>query len=192
MDKPRITAEELAAKLVSSRKIMNKVDTGDYEIGNIDKNLLESTPEQILEGDAPRRPPTRPIGKADPDKINQSRLPDAIKRAMIDNPIPEISMNEGLDMDLVSRTRKLMEADGSIPVSKTVKTQNPRQVQTESRQELSNDLATLIESTIRKVLDEKLTQILNAQEAVSINENLVIKVGESLFSGKITKVKSSK
>jgi hypothetical protein len=50
----------------------------------------------------------------------------------------------------------------------------------------------MIESTIRRVLDEKLTQILNAQDAVAINENLVIKVGESLFSGKITKVKTSK
>jgi hypothetical protein len=53
-------------------------------------------------------------------------------------------------------------------------------------------LESIIENCIRKILDEKLTQILNAQEAIAINENLVIKVGESLFSGKITKVKTSK
>ena len=45
---------------------------------------------------------------------------------------------------------------------------------------------------VRKVLDEKLTQILSANQLQTINENLVLKVGDSIFSGKITKVKTSK
>ena len=201
-DKPRITQNELMKNLVSARKIMSKVNTGDYEKGNIDESLLTRGTEELLDDETPAQPSIRPVGKADPDKINQSRLPDAIKRAMIENPIPEISLNDGLDIDFVAKTKKLMEDDGTIPTKRTSKSNTlneSRQVQTESRQVQTGNhqvngssLEKLIESTIRRVLDEKLTQILNAQDAVAINENLVIKVGESLFSGKITKVKSSK
>ena len=197
-DKPRITENELMKNLVSARKIMNKVDNGDYERGNINEDLLTRGTEELLDDETPAQPSRRPVGKADPDKINQSKLPDAIKRAMIENPIPEISLNDSLDMDFVNKTRKLMEADGTIPVKRTTKSNTlneSRQVptqQTGSRQINESSLEKMIESTIRRVLDEKLTQILNAQDAVAINENLVIKVGESLFSGKITKVKTSK
>lgn len=200
-DKPRITENELMKNLVSARKIMSKVNTGDYERGNINEELLKSSTEELLDDETPVQPSRRPVGKADPDKINQSKLPDAIKRAMIENPIPEISLNDSLDMDFVNRTRKLMEQDGSLPIKKvptsTGKNQQPERQQLREdsdkfRQEVPNNLESIIENCIRKVLDEKLSQILNAQEAVAINENLVIKVGESLFSGKITKVKSSK
>ena len=41
-------------------------------------------------------------------------------------------------------------------------------------------------------MDEKLTQILSAQQTQSINENLVLKVGDSIFKGKITGVNKAK
>jgi hypothetical protein len=55
-----------------------------------------------------------------------------------------------------------------------------------------NAIAVLIENTVRKVMDEKLNQILSAQQTQSINENLVLKVGDSIFKGKITGVNKSK
>ena len=199
MDRARITSDELSQKLVASRKIMNKVNTGDYEKGNINEELLKVSTEELMEQDDTAGPSKRPVGVADPNKINQSRLPDAIKKAMLENPIPQITLNDSLDMDFVNKTKRLMEADGSIPTNKMGKqqsrqdqAQNSQQVQIESRHINEGSLEKLIENTIRRVLDEKLTQILNAQEAVAINENLVIKVGDSLFTGKITKVKSSK
>jgi hypothetical protein len=205
MENQRISADELAQKLVSSRKIMRKVDTGDYEKGNINEDMLRSAPEEITETNAP--PPIKksiglPVGVPSVEKIRGSKLPDAIKKAMIESPIPQITLNDNLDMDFVNKARKLMEQDGTIPVKKIPTPQNKNQNQPnqqlneESRQiqtqQLLNNLESIIENCIRKILDEKLTQILNAQEAVAINENLVIKVGDSMFSGKITKVKSSK
>ena len=201
MDRARITSDELSQKLVASRKIMNKVNTGDYEKGYINEESLKISTEELMEQDEPAEPSKRPVGVADPNKINQSRLPDAIKKAMLENPIPQITLNDSLDMDFVNKTRRLMEQDGSIPVKKVstsgIKNQRQegqqlRESSDKFRQEVPSNLESIIESCIRKVLDEKLSQILNAQDAVSINENLVIKVGESLFSGKITKVKSSK
>lgn len=202
-DKPRISADELTRNLVNARKIMNKVDTGDYEKGNINEDMLRSDPSELMQEEI-SSPPTKkslglPVGVPSVEKIRGSKLPDAIKKAMIENPIPQITLNDTLDMDFVNKTRKLMEQDGVIPVKKQQSRQiqaESRQSQPESRQSVSefdtNSLIPIIENAIRKILDEKLSQILNAQEAVAINENLVIKVGDSLFSGKITKVKTSK
>jgi hypothetical protein len=53
-------------------------------------------------------------------------------------------------------------------------------------------IATLIENTVRKVMDEKLNQILSASTTASINENLVLKVGDSIFKGNITGVNKAK
>jgi hypothetical protein len=55
-----------------------------------------------------------------------------------------------------------------------------------------NAIAILIENTVRKVMDEKLNQILTASTTSSINENLVLKVGDSIFKGKITGVNKAK
>ena len=55
-----------------------------------------------------------------------------------------------------------------------------------------NAIAVLIENTVRKVMDEKLNQILTASQTSTINENLVLKVGDSIFKGKITGVNKAK
>jgi molybdopterin-binding protein len=59
-----------------------------------------------------------------------------------------------------------------------------------------NQLKPIIENIVRKtvteILDTKLNQILTAQQTLSINENLVLKVGDSVFKGKITGVNKSK
>jgi hypothetical protein len=55
-----------------------------------------------------------------------------------------------------------------------------------------NAMAVLIENAVRKVMDEKLTQILSASTTASINEDLVLKVGDSIFKGKITGVNKAK
>ena len=61
---------------------------------------------------------------------------------------------------------------------------------------LEAKLTPIIENIIRKTLDEivdkKLNQILTAHQTASLNENLVLKVGDSIFSGKITGVKNVK
>jgi hypothetical protein len=69
--------------------------------------------------------------------------------------------------------------------------------QAQQRQSVSsnidmNAIAVLIENTVRKVMDEKLNQILSASTTSSINENLVLKVGDSIFKGKITGVNKAK
>jgi len=189
-----------------------KVTIVDFHKGSVDQKVLRSVPEDLIAEDRSQpvaQPVAKPTGKMDPKRINESKLPDAIKQAMIDNPIPQIGLNDSLDMNFVAKTRKLMELDGTMPASDNQPIQeevHPTQVQTRPKAQpktakitagdLERRLTPIIENVVRKTLDEifdrKLTQLLAAQGGTTINENLAIKVGDTIFTGKITKSKSSK
>jgi hypothetical protein len=186
-----ISQNDLMKKLVQAKKVMNKVDGGNFERGHVNSEMLLSDPSELMESQLPQQTNTRPVGgNMNVDKIQNSKLPDAIKRAMIEHPIeqmPSISLNETLDMDFVKGAKRLMEQEG-------VSSKKP---QAQQRQSVSsnidmNAIAVLIENTVRKVMDEKLNQILSASTTSSINENLVLKVGDSIFKGKITGVNKAK
>ncbi len=190
-----ISSNDLMSKLVQAKKLMNKVDTGDFERGNIDESKLmapSNDSDYLSESYEQNQPQinTRPVGTPTADRIQQSKLPDAIKKAMIENPIPQISLSDSLDMDFVKGAKRLMEQEGVQP-KQTQKKQSPQPTGNASGVNM-NALATLIENTVRKVMDEKLSQILTAQQTSTINENLVLKVGDSIFKGKITGVNKAK
>jgi len=200
-----ITQNELMQRLAGAKKVMNKVESGDYVTGNIDEaaiisddttdyeladRMLNENPEPVIN--------TIPVnsGNMDVDRINNSKLPESIKRAMIENPIAQISLNDTLDMDFVKKTRQLMEADGVSTKPTSRQPQRPAQKPTSSGIGNINELATLltpiIENIVRKVMDEKLNQILTAQTTSTINENLVLKVGDTIFKGKLTGARPAK
>ena len=184
-----ISENDLMMKLVQAKKVMNKVDGGNFERGHINETALFSSPEELMQSDVPNTPSKRPVGTPSVDKINNSKLPDAIKKAMIENPTPQISLTDTLDMDFVKGAKRLMEQEGvSSKKSTSGSTKTPAPVSNIDM----NSISVLIENTIRKVLDEKLNQILTAQQTASINENLVLKVGDSIFKGKITGVNKAK
>jgi len=186
-----ISQNDLMKKLVQAKKVMNKVDGGNYERGHVNESMLLSDPSDLMESQIPQQTNTRPVGgNMNIDKIQNSKLPAAIKQAMIDHPIEQmqsISLNETLDMDFVKGAKRLMEQEGVSP-----KKSQPQQRQSVSSNIDMNAIAVLIENTVRKVMDEKLNQILTAQTTSSINENLVLKVGDSVFKGKITGVNKAK
>jgi hypothetical protein len=189
-----ISSNDLMKKLVQAKKVMNKVDGGNYERGHVNEAALLSDPEDLMKSQygGEQQPQTnqRSVGgPASVDKIQNSKLPDAIKRAMIENPIPQISLNDTLDMDFVKGAKRLMEQEG---VS-SKKSQQKQSLTTSAGGNIDmNAIALMIENTVRKVMDEKLNQILTASTTSSINENLVLKVGESIFKGKITGVSKAK
>lgn len=189
-----ISQNDLMKKLVQAKKVMNKVDGGNYERGHVNEAALLSDPEELMKSqygnEQQSQTNQRPVGgPASVDKIQNSKLPDAIKRAMIENPIPQISLNDTLDMDFVKGAKRLMEQEG---VS-SKKSQQKQSITTSTVGNIDmNAIALMIENTVRKVMDEKLNQILTASTTSSINENLVLKVGDSIFKGKITGVNKAK
>jgi hypothetical protein len=191
-----ISSNDLMKKLVQAKKVMNKVDGGNYERGHINEEALFSDPEDLMQNQSlPQQSATRPMGNASVDRINESKLPDAIKRAMIESPIPQmdqISLTDTLDMDFVKGAKRLMEQEGVSTKKQQPRRQTTSQPVYESSNIDMNAIALLIENTVRKVMDEKLNQILTASTTSSINENLVLKVGDSIFKGKITGVNKAK
>lgn len=193
MSKGAISENDLMHKLVQAKKVMNKVDSGNFEKGQVNENILFSSPEEVAQlNDVPQKKPVQ-NNMINVDKINNSKLPDVIKKAMIENPIPQISLNDSVSTDFLQGAKKLMEREGLSKKS----SQKPQVVQGYQTTNTSSgidmgSLTTLIENTIRKVLDEKLNQILTAQQTATINENLVLKVGDSIFKGKITGVNKAK
>ena len=182
-----ISQNDLMSRLVNAKKVMNKVDGGNFERGHINEAMLLSDPEELMKNQN-TSPKKRDVqGSPSVDKINNSKLPEAIKRAMIENPITQISLNDTLDMDFIKGAKRLMEQEG---VS-TRPSAQPKQTVVNNNIDM-NAIAVLIENTVRKVMDEKLNQILTASTTSSINENLVLKVGDSIFKGKITGVNKAK
>ena len=206
-----ISPTDLMTRLAQAKKVMNKVDGGSYKPNQINERAryaddnddfdMDNTPiydqtSQLTDPYVTESVKTnysqQPI---DINKINQSRLPEAIKRAMIEKPImqPDISLTDGLDMKIIKGAKRIMEQDSPSTRKKPLNEQTPSQTRPQaSTDDLVKTLTPIIENIIRKVMDEKLTQLLTAQKTQSINENLVLKVGDSIFKGKITGVQSSK
>lgn len=184
-----ISENSLMQKLVMAKKVMNKVESGDFEKGHVNENILRSDPEDI----APTMVdvPSNTQSKVNVNKIMESKLPDSIKRAMIENPIPQISLTDSLDLNFVQKTKKLMEAEGVSTKSKSKSTQSSNSSNVDINQ-LKPIIENIVRKTVTEILDAKLNQILTAQQTLSINENLVLKVGDSVFKGKITGVNKSK
>lgn len=196
--KGTISENELMNRLVRAKKVMTAVDTGEYKPGNINENSFDEPLIDIPEAytQAPQYSPQIKNKQilVNEDKIKNSKLPDAIKDAMIKHPIqvPSFNMTDNLDMKIFEGAKRLMNED-NIP-SKHSKPQLKKPITNSpviNNEDLVSRLTPIIENTIRKILDEKLTQILTAHDTGTINENLVLKVGDSIFSGKITKVKSA-
>lgn len=216
-----ISPNDLMKKLAQAKKVMNKVDSGSFKTGQVNEQILRSNPEEVnlssLQqynqsshlsedmgnfqeettnyGDISRFNVNQPL---DIDKVNKTKLPDAIKKAMIEHPIAQadISLTDGIDMKIINGARRLMEQDNPSLKKKPIQEQKvPQKSPVQQSQVIPSDFVTtlmpIMENMIRKVMDEKLNQILTAQQTQSLNENLVLKVGDSIFKGKITGVNKS-
>lgn len=192
-----ISETDLMMKLVNAKKIMNMED--GQPIDSKPKSL-----ESLRESAQPQQPKIKPVnnGKVDVDRINNSKLPEAIKNAMIENPIPTISLNETVDMSFLDGAKRLFEREGlstKQPISESKQRKPiPQSYETSSvnNDSLVSMLTPIIENIIRKSIDEivekKIDKLLSINQSVAINENLVLKVGDSVFKGKITGVNKPK
>jgi hypothetical protein len=120
------------------------------------------------------------------DRVMSSKLPDAIKRLMIEHPI-EVpnSMGGGgsvLSDELVEKASRLMNLKGEP--------QPKQQVQEQSKPQSSNFNMKELKSMLREVVEEVLQEngILSESEQKS-NEVFSFKVGKHIFEGKVTKIK---
>ena len=152
-------------------------------------NAVYNVPEEFTSSSysSPVNPPA-----LTEDRIQKSKLPDEIKRLMIEHPISQPQQQAGgatLSDDLIERASRLMKNENSnnyIPESVKPKTQQP-QTQSTSASQIDYKL---IKKMIREAVDEALEENgLIVESSEKANEMLSFKVGKHVFEGKVTKIK---
>jgi hypothetical protein len=197
--------DDLIKKLMISKQIMEKHNhmprSGDmtaaatYNIPEVESfepvSSRYNIPQELLqESDV-----TQPYLSSVPSQINipqpltsdrvmASKLPDAIKRLMIEHPIEQPSSMGGntvLSDDLVEKASRLM---GTKPKNNQP-TQNRQPLQEQVLPNV-NQLKSLLKEVVEEVLQENGILTESTQKS---NEVFSFKVGKHIFEGKVTKIK---
>jgi hypothetical protein len=124
------------------------------------------------------------------DRIASSKLPDEIKRLMMEHPIqqPTMGMSSGavLSNDLVEKASRLMNTNAKgDQIIEGKQRQQTQQVQTSSSLS-ANQIREIVRETVQDVLKEN--GLLVESESNS-GEMFKFRVGQHLFEGKVLKVK---
>jgi len=162
---------------------------------NIPQEFLQEQPSM---GQSPQpylselpRVNTKPVGNPSVDAIKNSKLPEDIKRLMMEHPIAQPQQPEAtLSNDLIERAARLMknESGGYIPESAKTKTQSAP-----ATQQTSN-IGGVDYKIIQKMINEAVNNALRENGLVmesseKSNEIFSFKVGKHVFEGKVTKIK---
>lgn len=93
-----VSKERLQAMLGGAKAVMDKVNNTNFKVDHTrinetltgDVDLLEALPD----GATPHTNPTRQMGHTY-QNLEKSKMPEAIKRAMVENPMPKFEMASG-------------------------------------------------------------------------------------------------
>ena len=130
---------------------------------------------------------TKPVGVPSLDAIKNSKLPDEIKKLMMENPIAQPQQqNVTISDDLIEKATRLMKEQGSyVPDSAKPKTARPQQSSTTSQVDYK-----LIKKMISEAINDALTENgLMVESTEKSNEMFTFRVGKHIFEGKVTKIK---
>lgn len=177
MEQNFVDLNKLLGPLRGAKKLMEKVDTGDYEKGHIDENAFSGNGEYI----EPRKPVvnTQPITET---AIDNSRLPDAIKRVMKETPIiqPE-SIMKPFTLDEED------EYERKIPLPSQIKRKPVTENVNQSRQ---NTISNLSDDKIRGIVQEELAKFFSSYFMKSMTENIQKDTIKSLIEKGVIQRKS--
>ena len=177
-------------KLAMSKKIMEVQDriprgqsTGLPTNENVNYNIPEvmmvnqqmpvSQPQQTMN--------TQPVTE---DRIVNSKLPDEIKKLMIEHPIQQPSSMGGsvLSDEVIAGATRLMGNNKPQP-----KQQSQPIMENSDLKQMIRDV---VRDTVRDVVREELKQAgMIVESTQNSNETIQFKVGQHLFIGKVTKIK---
>lgn len=195
------TENDLMQKLLISKKIMDKHnDMGRNTNQGLSSPMLENfepvnakynLPNDILTESQPIRQTNSETPTE--DRILNSKLPEEIKRLMLEYPIQQPSSMNGssiLSDDLVEKASRLMNVDASGKNTKNTQTKKVVE-ETVSRRQSSSQTNT---SDLKKMLKEVVTEVLSengllTESEKNSNEVFKFRVGQHIFEGKLTKIK---
>jgi len=202
-------AEELMQRLAVSKKIMEKtegIQRGSVDPMRMNTPMVEdfqpvqgtyNIPQEFLPENSTPKGSYDPSMPMDVDRIKNSKLPDEIKRLMIEQPIVQpSSMNGGsvISNDIIEGAQRLMNinSNSTTPqesVDKGLTTKQPISSNF-NLNEMKSMIRDVVRDTVRDVVREELKDAgMMVESTTDSNEIIQFKVGKHIFVGKVTKVK---
>ena len=198
---------DLMNKLMISKKIMdihNNVPRGQAKENSINFNTEVQEfsapsakyviPEEFMGTQQQPKIPTQNTNSK--DRILASKLPDEIKRLMIEHPIQQPNTMGGgsvISNELVEKAARLMNNDiaNNVNPYQQKKQQVQENVKTQNLNTSldKNVLKNLIRETIEEVLGEN---GLLVESTTKSNDMFQFRVGSHIFEGKVTRIKKIK
>lgn len=194
---------DLMQRLAVSKKIMDKHTeikrndsrptspiVEDYQPTNVKYNLPEEfINESQMESRTQDFDPTKPLEK---ERILNSKLPDEIKQLMYEHPIVQPNTMAGtvLSEDVIEGAQRLMKKEKTTQPSQKQKINENYTTSNFNISEIKNIIRDVVRDTVRDVVREELKEAgMVVESTVNTNETIQFKVGNTLFMGKVTKVK---
>lgn len=199
MDTPKpIDVNRLKAMLGGAKKIMQKVESGDYETGNIDGASLamgEQLVESVPNGGGNQKRSVAPSiqnGKAYYPNLEKSKMPEAIKQAMINQPIPRINgMPQTFTLEEVMDYEK--DEKPIPPPSRPNATRKQAITESQVKQLDINQIREIIREEMRSVVKDEMIEFFTKYFAKSLAEDTQKKLIQHLLKeGKISVSKKKK
>jgi hypothetical protein len=201
--------DRLMEKLALSKAIMDKADgikssnsmngglpptsLQQFDVPNAKYNIpsefLQEGPSQQTQylSSVPREN-TKPVGNPTVDAIKNSKLPDEIKRLMMEHPIGQPQQQPTtISNELIEKASRLMKENSNNYVPDSAK---PKQVQAQSTPSVGNIDYNVIQKMITEAVNNALRENgLLMESSEKSNELFTFKVGKHVFEGKVTKIK---
>ena len=201
--------DRLMEKLALSKAIMDKADgikssnsmngglpptsLQQFDVPNAKYNIpsefLQEGPSQQTPylSSAPREN-TKPVGNPTVDAIKNSKLPDEIKRLMMEHPIGQPQQQPTtISNELIEKASRLMKDNSNNYIPDSAK---PIQVQTQPIPSVGNIDYNVIQKMITEAVNNALRENgLLMESSEKSNELFTFKVGKHVFEGKVNKIK---
>jgi hypothetical protein len=201
--------DRLMEKLALSKAIMDKADgikssnsmngglpptsLQQFDVPNAKYNIpsefLQEGPSQQTQylSSVPREN-TKPVGNPTVDAIKNSKLPDEIKRLMMEHPIGQPQQQPTtISNELIEKASRLMKDNSNNYIPDSAK---PKQVQTQPTPSVGNIDYNVIQKMITEAVNNALRENgLLMESSEKSNELFTFKVGKHVFEGKVNKIK---
>ena len=134
---------------------------------------------------------TKPVGVPTVDAIKNSKLPDEIKRLMMEHPIGQPQQQPTtISNELIEKASRLMRQNNGGYVPESAKPKQQIQQETQQTSPTSNINYKLIQKMINEAVRGAMEENgLLVESSEKSNENFTFRVGKHIFEGKVTKIK---
>jgi hypothetical protein len=175
----------------SSQSMVQQFDIPNVKY-NIPQEYLQETPQQFSQPYLSSLPVenTKPVGVPTVDAIKNSKLPDEIKKLMMEHPIGQPAQQPTMTMsnELIEKSRRLMGHNEGSYIPESAKPKSAPVQQSPSKN------TGIDYKLIQKMINEAVTKSLKengliAESSEKSNEVFSFKVGKHIFEGRVTKIK---